>query len=71
MDLFEDMEVPTDMIPFILAIWAAAIAWQLFSGAGFLGLPDSTVSRKKQPEFYWVLLLSQVAAVGWIYWRYV
>ena len=70
MDLFEDMEVPTDMLPFIAAVWGVALVWQLLSGAAFLGLPGSSVTRKEQPEFYWALMLVQAAAIGWMFWRY-
>lgn len=67
MDLLADMEAPTDLLPFIAAFWAAAIAWQLISGHAFLGLPGSSVSRKEQPEFFWVFLLAQAAVVAWIF----
>lgn len=69
MDLFTDLEPPTDVLPYLAALWAAAIAWQLLSGHAFLGLPGSSVSRKEQPEFFWVFLLTQAAAVAWIFLR--
>ena len=71
MELFADMEVPTEMIPFLALMWAVALVWQLLSGEAFLGLPGSGIGRKDQPEFYWTLMLLQAAAVGWLCWKYV